>query len=358
MRILFLVRRRKAGGYLAKIRQGRLPFHPWWSISPHPLAPPERKPHTTAPTPPHRDWPTEAGLASLALIWGINFPLIKVALAEIPPLAFNALRFPLAAAVLLVLMKLLGGVRWPDRRDALKVLALGLLGNVAYQFLFIVGIDGTSAGNASLLLATTPAWTALLSTAARHEDLAAMVWIGITAAVGGMVLVVLGGDGIRFDTATLKGDVLMIAASMTWAAYTVGGRPLIQRYGAMPVTAWTLWAGTPGLVLLGLPSLAGTDLGAVSGSAWGALVYAGVLSISVAYALWNRGVRRLGNARTALYSNTVPVVALAAAWIGLGEVPSRLQLLGAAVILLGLTLARAGRSPAASGAAPRGTRRR
>ncbi|MBT8337561.1 MAG: DMT family transporter, partial [Gemmatimonadetes bacterium] len=69
---------------------------------------------------------------------------------------------------------------------------------------------------------------------------------------------------------------------------------------------------------------------------WGTVLYAGVLSISVAYVLWNRGVRRLGNARTAVYSNLVPVVALLAAWVGLGERPTGLQVLGAAVILAGL----------------------
>jgi len=277
------------------------------------------------------------------VIWGINFPLIKVALAEIPPLAFNALRFPLAALVLLALVAATGGMRRPEPGDALRLVGLGVLGNVVYQLLFIFGLAATTAGNASLLLATTPAWTALLSTAVGHERLARRVWLGVFGAVGGMVLVVAGGDGFRFSGATLTGDLLMVAASMTWATYTVGARPLIQRYGAMPVTAWTLWAGTPALVLLGIPALTRTDLGSVSGASWGALVYAGVLAISVAYALWNRGVRRLGNARTAIYSNTVPVVALAAAWIGLGEVPTLLQLTGAGVILAGLTLARTGR---------------
>lgn len=277
------------------------------------------------------------------MIWGINFPLIKVALAEIPPLAFNALRFPLAALVLLALVAATGGMRRPEPGDAIRLVGLGVLGNVVYQLLFIFGLAATTAGNASLLLATTPAWTALLSTAVGHERLARRVWLGVFGAVGGMVLVVAGGDGFRFSGATLTGDLLMVAASVTWATYTVGARPLIHRYGAMPVTAWTLWAGTPALVLLGIPALTRTDLGSVSGASWGALVYAGVLAISVAYALWNRGVRRLGNARTAIYSNTVPVVALAAAWIGLGEVPTPLQLTGAGVILAGLTLARTGR---------------
>lgn len=273
----------------------------------------------------------------------MNFPLIKVALEDFDPLAFNALRFPLAAAVLLLLVRVTGGLHWPDRRDRLRVAALGILGNVVYQLLFIVGLSRTGAGNASLLLATTPAWTALLSTAVGHERLAGRVWLGIGGAVGGMVLVVAGGHGFRFGSDSIVGDLLMVGASMTWAVYTVGARPVIQRYGAMPVTAWTLWAGMPGLVLIGLPAVLRTDFAGVRPGSWGALVYAGVLAISVAYALWNRGVRRLGNARTSIYSNTVPLVALAAAWIGLGEAPTALQLAGAAVILVGLTLARTGR---------------
>ncbi len=305
-----------------------------------------------------RDWTTEGGLATLAIIWGVNFPLIKVALEELSPLAFNALRFPLAAGFLVLLMRLTRGIHWPNPGDRLRVVGLGLLGNVVYQLLFIFGLAWTSAGNASLPLSTTPVWTALLSTAVGHERLASRVWLGIGAAVGGMLLVVSGGDGFSFGSETLRGDLLMILASMTWAAYTVGGRPLIQRYGAMAVTSWTLWAGATGLVLIGIPAVLRTDFGSVSLASWGALVYAGILAISVAYALWNRGVRRLGNARTAIYSNTVPVVALLAAWIGLGEVPTTPQIVGAVVILSGLTLARTGRPRAASGGEPRGTRRR
>jgi drug/metabolite transporter (DMT)-like permease len=124
----------------------------------------------------------------------------------------------------------------------------------------------------------------------------------------------------------------------------------------MPVTAWTLWVGTPVLVILGWPELDGVDLAGLGLATWLSIVYAGVLAISLAYLLWNLGIRRLGNARTAVYSNLVPVVALAAAWLALGERPTPLQLAGAAVILAGLTLTRS-RGPAPDDAAPRGTRR-
>lgn len=299
---------------------------------------------------------TEIGLVVLAIIWGINFPLIKVALEVVPPLAFNALRFPLAALALFALVRLFKGSLRIAREDVPRVILLGLLGHLVYQFLFIVGVDRTSAGNASLMLATSPAWTVILSLATRQEEADSRVLMGVAATLIGMALVVVGGAGTSFGSANLSGDLLMMAASMAWAGYTVGSRPLVQRYGSLPVTGWTLWIGTIGVMAIGLPSLMDQPVADYSPGIWAVAIYAGVLSISVAYALWNRGVRRLGNSRTAVYSNLVPVVALAAAWIGLGERPSLLQLLGAAIILAGLRFTRRSRVPAGSGATPPETR--
>ena len=281
---------------------------------------------------------TDLGLLSLALVWGVNFSVLKVALAELHPFAFNALRFPVASAVLYLLLRARAPLVAPPRADVPAILGLGILGHVVYQVFFIVGVDLTSAGNASLLLATTPVWTVLLSVARRHEDPPARVWVGAGGTVAGIALVVLGGGGL--GDGSLKGDALMLAAAVGWSVYTVGSRNLVRRHGALPMTAWTLWIGTVGVLLTGLPWLARTDLRAVSPAAWGGVVYAGALGIAVAYVLWYNGVRRLGNARTAVYSNLVPVVALAVAWAWLGEVPGPLQLVGAAVILVSLSLTR------------------
>lgn len=298
----------------------------------------------------------DAGLLTLAVIWGVNFAVIKGALDALEPMAFNALRFPLAAMVLFVLMAGSGRLRVPERRHLVALAALGLLGNVAYQSFFIFGLAGTSAGNASLLLSTTPVWTALFSTVTRQERLPYQVWVGVCGTVLGIALLVGGGATVSFGNATLRGDLLMMGSSVLWAAYTVGSRPLVQRYGAMAVTGWTLWVGTPFLVLLGIPDLRHVDLRALDAGVWGAVVYAGVLAISIAYLLWNRGIRRLGNARTAVYANLVPVVALVAAWVALGEQPTPLQLSGAAVILGSLTLTNLSRGRAHVDAAPRETR--
>lgn len=292
----------------------------------------------------------DLGLVTVAAIWGLNFSVMKVVLEELDPLALNALRFPLAAVAMGVFVKITPGSLFPEREDVMRVVVLGILGHVAYQLCFIFGLDWTLAGNASLLLATTPAWTVVFSRIAGHEALTGAALAGVAATLVGITLVVLGrGEGMSLGSQTLRGDLLMLVASTLWAGYTVAGLGPVSRYGALRMTTWTLWVGTPVLVAMGIPSILATDLAGVSAGAWVGVVYAGLLSLALAYLLWYRGVGILGNTRTAIYSNLVPVMALLTAWLWLGEVPAILQLLGAAIILGGLTVARFAQSVRSGG---------
>lgn len=280
-------------------------------------------------------------LLALVVIWGVNFTVVKVVLQEVEPLAFNALRFPFAALTVWILLRAQGRRLMPRRRDWARVAWLSLFGHLGYQVFFIFGLALTLAGNASLMLATVPGWIAILSPALGHERFSWMVLGGVATAMAGMTLVILGGPaGMALGGETLRGDLFMLAAAVVWALYTVLGRRAVRRNGALEMTAWTLWLGTPALVLMGLPGLLRTDFGSLSVGAWAGIVYAGVLAIGIAYFIWYRGVRRLGSSRTAVYSNLVPVAAILTAWLWIGETPRALQLLGAGVILAGIAVVR------------------
>jgi drug/metabolite transporter (DMT)-like permease len=301
-------------------------------------------PHRGAESPRGSDFRTDLGLLILTLVWGVNFAVVKGALVDIPAMAFNALRFPLASLTVYLILRARGPLPSFERRDLGRILFLGVAGNGVYQLLFIHGLDRTSAGNTALLLATVPVWAALLSALLREGTLDRYVVGGIMATLAGMVLVILGGDAqLQVGASTLAGDLMAAGAAFLWATYTVGSRGLILRYGSVPVTAWTLWVGTVVLVILGIPDLVTMDWGGIPAlSGWGAVGFAGVFALGLSYLLWYRGVHRLGSARTAAYSNLVPVVALLTAWALLGEVPSALQWGGAVVILGGIVLARFG----------------
>lgn len=280
-------------------------------------------------------------LLCMVAIWALNFPIAKDALSSLTPLAFNGLRFPLAAAVVLAAARARGQLTRPDRRDVWKLLAFGLLGNLVYQLFFIYGLALSRAGTASLLLAGTPIITVLFTVAVGHEEVPRRVWLGATATFLGIGLVVFAGRvGIGGPTRdSLTGNLLMICATFSWATYTVGSRSLVQRYGSMQATAWMLSTGAVAVFALALPDLIALDYSRIVAKTWLAVVYAGALSIGLAYLCWHYGVRQIGNTRTAVYSNLVPVLALGAAWILLGEVPTAGQLAGATVIIGGVTLA-------------------
>jgi drug/metabolite transporter (DMT)-like permease len=93
------------------------------------------------------------------------------------------------------------------------------------------------------------------------------------------------------------------------------------------------------IFLVGLPAVLHSNLRALPAGMWAAILYAGVLSIAIAYLIWYIGVGILGNTRTSTYSNLVPVLTLVVAWIWLHEVPRIGQLAGAAVIIGGVSLA-------------------
>lgn len=283
----------------------------------------------------------DLAILALVLIWGANYSVVKAALREFHPLAFNALRFLLASAILYVFLRRSGRGLEFDRSEIPALVGLGVLGNFVYQLLFIYGIHWTRAGNAALILATVPIFVTLLSTALKHETITAAGWAGAVLSIAGVGIVVWGGSrAVEFGSTTVRGDLTMLAAAVAWSAYTVGATPLVRRHGALRTTAATMWIGTVVLAAVSLPALLRQDWGAVSGGAWAGLAFSGALSIALAYIIWYYGVRHLGGSRTAVYSNTVPVVALLVAWVTLGETPTWVQAAGTAAILGGVVLAK------------------
>lgn len=281
----------------------------------------------------------ELGLLGLVVIWSVNFSVLKVGLAAFEPYAFNALRFVLAAFFLTGALALRGGIPLPDREDVARVVGLGLLGHVIYQLLFINGMDLTRAGNAALMLATAPVYTALFSKLAGHERVGLVAGGGMVATMVGVAVVIGSGGGpLSFSSNTLVGDLLVMGAAVLWAAYTVGARKIVRKYSALILLVWTLWIGAACLVVIGAPQLLAME--SAPGAAWAAVAYAGVLGIAVGQLLWYRGVNLIGSTRTAVYQNVVPLGAIAVAWVWLDEVPNAGQLAGALVVVGGVAVVR------------------
>ncbi|MBA3257934.1 MAG: DMT family transporter [Gemmatimonadales bacterium] len=301
---------------------------------------------TTGPAAPPPGGPTrrrrgaaaDLGMLTVALIWGINFSVTKGAFPRFPPLAFTAVRFAIASVLLWAL------ARWMDGDAPLppgalrRLIVLGVVGNTLYQLGFITGLERTTASSSALILASMPCIVALLAVALRLEPVRPGVLGGVLVATAGVILVVaVRGEG--FGGGSLTGDLLTLGAVVCWAGYTLGLRT-VDGVSPLRITAVTTLAGAPGLILAGTPQVLAMDWGAVGAEGWGALAYATILSLLVAYLIWNRSVQEVGPSRTVVYMCLTPLIAVAAAAALLGERPRPLQAVGAALIIGGVVLTR------------------
>lgn len=300
------------------------------------------------------------------LAWGVNYAIVKTALQQIPELAFNSLRLALASLLFLGVLafwrdprpdasseagsRLSGGTRAPRRRllypsarrvsprDWAAMAVLAVIGQFVYQLCFMGGIARTSVANSALIQGCSPVVITLLAAAVGQERVSKRHWFGVALSLSGVYLLV--GLGATVSRVSFLGDLLMLAGVCCWATFVVGSRPLLDRYSPVAVSGYTMAMGAALYVPLGLRDLRRLDWTAVPPGAWAALVYSAVFSLFLAYLVWYTSIKRIGNVRTAMYSNLIPVVALLTAVVFLGNRLDASELVGASVILVGVWITR------------------
>ncbi|CAN5174790.1 EamA family transporter [soil metagenome] len=284
---------------------------------------------------------TDLLLLCMALIWGLNFIVVKFATSVFAPLAFNSARVFVAVIVLWSIF-LVRRLPLPSRREILIMLVLGALGNGLYQILWVEGMARTRASDAALLVAASPAFIEMLGWLRGEERAGIRGMSGIALSLVGIGLVVTGAAKVAAGKSTLPGNAFILGSVLCWSVYSVYLRPVTTRIDGLTLSAVTMTGGIVPLLIVAAPSLATTNWGAVPPAGWGAIAYSGLLALVVAYLFWYRGVRVLGPTRASMYSNLQPLVAMLAAWPLLGEIPRAMQLMGAACIIGGLLLTRIG----------------
>jgi drug/metabolite transporter (DMT)-like permease len=278
-------------------------------------------------------------LFATVLIWSLNFTVTKYVLSHgFKPLAYGALRFT-AAALLFV------GLTWARersfrlrRRDILFILGAAVVGIFLNQVGFVYGTKLTTATTVALIFGTLPILTALFAAAAGIERLHGRFWFAAAVSFAGVCLVAAGAKGgIGGD---LWGYALVLLGAATWAAYTVAIAPLMSRYTASRISAYTLAIGAVLLLSAGAPQLASQDYGSLPGIVWVAYVFAVLGPLSLTNLLWFNAIERVGPSRASLYANLQPFLGAIFALLILSESITALQIGGGVLIAAGIVLSR------------------
>ncbi len=277
------------------------------------------------------------------LIWAINFPLIKIALREFSPLAFNGIRLAFASLTLLFFLFLSRQGFGIQKRDIFRLIVLGIIGNTIYQLLFIQGINLTTASSTAIIMAMTPVSVALLSFLLKHERIHWAAWGGILLSFVGFYLVITEQPGkFLFSWENLKGDMMIFLGNIVWAVYTVFSKPFLGRISPLKWSSLSLAVGALLYLPFCMPAFSSQDFERVSFRSWAILAYSGIFALAVSYVVWYVSVKRVGNSKTAIYGNITPIFTVIFAFALIGERISLWQGVGALILLTGVYLTRSG----------------
>jgi drug/metabolite transporter (DMT)-like permease len=289
--------------------------------------------------PSHQQLALFAGLAVVA-VWGANFAVQKALFGLLQPAAFLCARYLLMPVCAAALLLYANGGRWLHlpRRDALQIAGLGVLAHTVHVSLVTFGIHWSTAFSSALIMSCGPVFTLLILHAAGIETLTRGQVTGVALACAG-VLVFLSDKLVGSQWAATGGDLMMLCAAAMFSYYTVMTKPLIRRHGGVAVMAYATLAGSPIVVLVGLPVAWAAPWGQMGALHWGLLLWASLVSAFLGWLVWGWVNEQRGVARTAPLQYLMPLVAGVVAWWATGERFTAVKIAGATVTLAGVALA-------------------
>ena len=281
---------------------------------------------------------TEVALIFAAIFWGLNFAATKYAADFLPQLFIVAFRFIGGGLVLLLVLRILEPGSRMRRKDILPMAALGCFGIGAAQTAFTFGISLTSAASTGLVFTTAPVWGMVLGFVLGLERPSWRGVVGVGLCILGVGIVFYGGLSSVEDS--LLGDLVILLAAVSVGAYTVFSMPVLERHSPLAVATYPTLFGGPVILILSLPYLGDVEWGSLGVGPWAALVYSAVLATAFAFAAWQRGISRIGANRVLVYQYLITLTGVTSGIVFFGENLSIEKIVGGAVILVGVYLAR------------------
>ena len=258
-------------------------------------------------------------LVVLTLMWGVNWPMMKIAVRELPPLYLRGLTMGLASLWLMIYFRSRGIRLWPDsRKEWRDVVLLGTPNILLWHTFSILGIVTLPSGRASILGFMFPVWTVVLGVLFMRQALTPRVMLAVVAAMLGIGLLV------SHELTALQGQPLgvvwMELGAISWAVGTLWMRRIVFTLPVQSLTVWMMLLSSPVILLMAM----GTETWPtwqLTPWAWGSLFYAVFINYGFAQIIWFGMARDLPPATSAMSIMAVPVIGSLFATFMVGEWP-------------------------------------
>ncbi|MEN9282426.1 MAG: hypothetical protein RL594_1361 [Bacteroidota bacterium] len=227
------------------------------------------------------------------------------------------------------------------RQDVALILALGLVNIPINQLLFIWGVSYTTPPNASLAYALTPAFIVAFLVVLHRQKVPSIKLVGVLVAFIGAAIVLVD-KGARILPGHSLGNGMVLLASLSWAAFTLYGRRIVEVYGPIQAIAMTFFAGLmlyiPVWMILPVQAPLTPLWGVNAPQIWWQLFYLGVVTSGIGYGLWYFALSRLDSSKVAVFNNLQPVMTSVLTLMIFGTTPTILFIVGGSIALVGVII--------------------
>lgn len=270
------------------------------------------------------------------VVWGFNLAAVKYLLEFIDPVTLTAFRILLAGVTVLILLALLGMLRFPKRSDWKYILLGALLNVVAHHYFLSQGLAITSGTNAGLILGTGPMLTAVLVSLIMRNVPSRLQWLGVVIGFAGVATTVMvGGDAASGLT---LGDVLVFVSILAQVFSYIVIANAVRSLDPRLLTGYMLVTGSAVLFIIALIQEPGeiAAFAAVPASFWVAFFFSAMLGTAVGHMLYNYSIGQAGPTKAAIFMNLNTLFSLVAASLILGETITPGHLVGLVLIVIGV----------------------
>ena len=259
------------------------------------------------------------GLVGITLMWGINWPMMKIALREVSPMYFRGVTMGLGAVWLLFYFRFQGLRLWPQtRREWRDIVLLGIPNMFLWHALSILGVMSLPSGRASILGFTMPVWTVVIGVMFMGAQFTPRIIAAVIATLAAIGLL------ISHEFTALQGQPMgilwMELGALSWAIGTLWMRRISFTMPVQSLTVWMMLISSPMILLVGV-STESWPTWELSPLAWGSLAYAVLINYGFAQIIWFGMARDLPPATSAMSIMAVPVVGTLSASLLIGELP-------------------------------------
>ncbi|MED5244639.1 MULTISPECIES: DMT family transporter [Priestia] len=265
-------------------------------------------------------------------LWASAFPVIQIGLESFSPQHLAVVRLSIASVVLLVIA-IATRMRLPDIKDIPLLLVLGFLGFTVYHTALNIGEKTVSAGIASLLISTTPIFSAFLAIFFFHETFGKRKWIGSAVSFVGVALLTFSKENFVHSA---NGILLILLAALAESIYIVCQKDLLKKYGFLSFVTYSIWGATISMLIF-LPGL-GTDFLNISFRSAISVIYLGLFPTVIPYIILAYLTSRVGSAEAAISLYLTPALSFFLAWLLLKDIPSVAAIVGSIITLCGVLL--------------------